>query len=157
MNMNQLTQKSLSAIQNAQDIAREHGNQQIEQVHILKALLDDAGGLIPQILTAMGTPVDNFQSSVQSEIDKLPKVYGAGREAGKVYISQDVDKALDGAEDAAASMRDEYISVEHIFLGLLEYPDHILKEIFRIYHLNREKVLKALASVRATLEEEIGK
>ena len=148
MNMNQLTQKSLSAIQNAQDIAREHGNQQIEQVHILKALLDDAGGLIPQILTAMGTPVDNFQSSVQSEIDKLPKVYGAGREAGKVYISQDVDKALDGAEDAAASMRDEYISVEHIFLGLLEYPDHILKEIFRIYNLNREKVLKALASVR---------
>ncbi|MBQ9348353.1 MAG: type VI secretion system ATPase TssH, partial [Oscillibacter sp.] len=147
-NMNKFTQKSLSAVQRAQEIAREHGNQQIEQAHLLRALLDDAEGLIPQLLTAMGTPADSFRDAVQAEIDKLPKVYGGGREQGMVYISHDMDLAMDAAERSAAAMRDEFISVEHLFLGLLDHPDRTMKELFRVYNLHREAALKALASVR---------
>ena len=148
MNMNQFTQKSLAAIQGAQDIATEHGNQQIEQEHLLLALLSDEQGFIPQLLSAMGMTVPSFTAAVTAQVEKLPKVSGGGREAGQVYIAQDVDKALKSAESTAQSMKDEYISVEHIFLGLLDSANRSLKELFRTYNVTKEKVMQALASVR---------
>ena len=148
MNMNQFTQKSLAAIQGAQDIATEHGNQQIEQEHLLLALLSDEQGFIPQLLSAMGMTVPSFTAAVTAQVEKLPKVSGGGREAGQVYIAQDVDKALKAAESTAQSMKDEYISVEHIFLGLLDCANRSLKELFRTYNVTKEKVMQALASVR---------
>ena len=148
MNTNQFTQKSLSAIQQGQNLALEHGNQQIEQPHLLLALLSDEGGLIPQLLTAMGMTLPSFHAAVKAEVEKLPKVYGGGRQADKVYISQDVDRAIRAAETAAASMKDEYISVEHLFLGLLDSPDSALKNLFRTYRISRETVMQALANVR---------
>ena len=148
MNMNQFTQKSLAAIQGAQDLAQEYGQQQIEQQHLLLALLNDEQGFIPQLLTAMGMTVPSFQAAVKAEVEKLPKVSGSGREADKVYVAQDVDKALKAAESAAQSMKDEYISVEHIFLGILECANRPLKELLRTYNVDKEKVMQALASVR---------
>ncbi len=148
MNMNQFTQKSLAAIQGAQNIAAEYGNQQIEQPHLLLALLSDSEGLIPQLLTAMGMTLPSFQAAVQAEVNKLPKISGGGRQAEKVYIAQDVDKAIRGAESVAASMKDEYISVEHLLLGLLDNPNTALKELLRTYNVTREKVMQALAAVR---------
>ena len=148
MNMNQFTQKSLAAIQSAQALAREHGNQQIEQPHLLLALISDSEGLVPQLLTVMGMTLPSFHAAVQAEVNKLPKVSGGGREADKVYVAQDVDKAIRSAEAVAASMKDEYISVEHLFLGLLDTPNSALKELFRTYNVTREKVMQALAAVR---------
>ncbi len=150
MNMNQFTQKSLAGIQGAQDIALAHGNQQIEQPHLLLALVGDAEGFIPQLLTAVGITVPSFEAAVKAEVDKLPKVSGSGRESGKVYVSQDVDRALQAAGQEAQAMKDEYISVEHILLGLLAHPSATLKELFRTYRLDKEKVMQALAQVRGS-------
>ena len=148
MNMNQFTQKSLAAIQGAQSLAQEYGQQQIEQQHMLLALVSDPEGFIPQLLTAMGMTVPSFEAAVRAEVNKLPKVSGSGREADKVYVAQDVDRALKAAESTAQSMKDEYISVEHIFLGLLDSANSALEELFRTYNVSREKVMQALASVR---------
>ena len=148
MNMNQLTQRSLAALQGAQDIAREYGNQQIEQPHLLLALVGDREGFIPQLLTAMGMTVPSFEAAVKAEVEKLPKVTVSGREADKVYVSQDVDRALKAAEQEAQAMKDEYISVEHLFLGLLAHPNSALKELFRTYNVTKESVMQALATVR---------
>ena len=148
MNMNQFTQKSLAAIQGAQDLAQQYGNQQIEQEHLLLALVSDQEGFIPQLLTAMGMTVPSFQAAAAELVNKLPKVSGGGREADKVYVAQDVDRALNAAQAQAEAMKDEYISVEHLFLGLLERPNSQLKELFRTYNVTREKVMQALASVR---------
>ena len=148
MNMNQFTQRSLAAIQGAQELAMEHGNQQIEQEHLMLALLTDEQGFIPQLLSAMGMTVPSFAAAVKAEVEKLPKVSGGGREADKVYVAQDVDRALKAAESAAQSMKDEYISVEHILLGLLDSANSALKELFRTYNVTREKVMQALTSVR---------
>ena len=148
MNMNQFTQKSLAAIQSAQNLALEYGNQQIEQPHLLMALLSDPEGLVPQLCTAMNMTLPSFQAAVQAEVNKLPKVSGGGRESDKIYVAQEVDKALRSAEQAAASMKDEYLSVEHLFLGLLDAPNSALKELFRTYRITREAVMQALSSVR---------
>ena len=148
MNMNRFTQKSLAAVQEAQGIAQEYGNQQIEQAHLLYALVSDEDGLVPQLLTAMGMTLPSFRAAVKAEVEKLPRVSGGGREADKVYITPDVDKALRGAESVAGSMKDEYISVEHLFLGLIEHANSTLKELFRTYNVSREQVMQALAGVR---------
>ena len=148
MNMNQLTQKSLAAIQGAQSLAQQYGQQQIEQQHLLLSLVADQEGFIPQLLTAMGMTVPSFLAAAQAEVNKLPKVSGGGREADKVYVAQDVDRALNAAEETAKSMKDEYISVEHLFLGLLDTANSALKELFRTYNVTKEKVMQALASVR---------
>ena len=148
MNMNQLTQKSLAAIQGAQSLAQQYGQQQIEQQHLLLALVADQEGFIPQLLTAMGMTVPSFLAAAQAEVNKLPKVSGGGREADKVYVAQDVDRALNAAEETAKSMKDEYISVEHLFLGLLDTANSALKELFCTYNVTKEKVMQALASVR---------
>ncbi len=148
MNMQQFTQKSLAAIQGAQELAREYGQQQIEQQHLLLALVSDAEGFIPQLLEAMGVTVPSFEAAAKAEVGKLPKVSGGGREADKVYVAQDVDRALKSAEQAAQSMKDEYLSVEHLLLGLLDSANGPVKELFRTYNINREKVMQALSAVR---------
>ena len=111
MNMNQFTQKSLEAVQNAQNLAVQHGNQQIEQAHLLLALVEQEGGFIPQLLTHMGLTVESFRAAVRHEVEILPKVSGSGRAADKVYISAGVDKAMNQALTIAGSMKDEFVSV----------------------------------------------
>ena len=148
MNMNQFTQKSLAAIQGAQNIALEYGNQQIEQPHLLLALVGDGEGFIPQLLTAAGIVVPSFEAAVKAEVNKLPKVSGSGRASGQIYIAPDVDKAIRAAESSAQAMKDEYISVEHLFLGLLDSANSALAPLFRTYNITKEKIMQALAGVR---------
>ena len=148
MNAQKYTQKSLEAIQNAQAICTEYANQQIEQPHILLALLLAENGLIPQLLTHMGLTVPSLTAAVKAEVEKLPRVTGSGREQGKVYVAQDVDQALNSAESIAASMKDEYVSVEHLLLALAQHPNAALKELFRIYNVTKEGILQALSAVR---------
>ena len=148
MNIDRLTQKSIAAIQGAQGLAQEYGNPQMEQLHLLAALCGDNEGLIPQLLTAMGIEPQNLVAAIGRELDKLPKVSGAGREAGKIYISQDVDKALASAERVAESMKDEYTSVEHLFLGLLDQAAGPVKELLRSFDITKDRTMQALASVR---------
>ena len=148
MNFEKYTQKSLAAIQESQKLAGEYGNQQVDQLHLLYALSGDSEGLIPQLLTAMGIDADNFSDALLTEIGKLPKVSTYGREAGKVYITQDMDAALRSAEQVAVSMKDEYISVEHLFLGLLDTASGAVRELFRTYNISKDRAMKALANVR---------
>jgi len=148
MNANKFTQKSLEALQAAQQTAQEHGNQQIEQVHLLSALVSQEGGLIPQLLTAMDMTLPSFEAAVEAEVEKLPKVSGSAREAGKMYIAPGVDKAVNTAESVAESMKDEYVSVEHLFLALLDTADTVLSKLFQTYNVTKEKVMQALSQVR---------
>ena len=149
MNMNKFTQKSLEAVQSAQTIAQEYGNQQIEQAHLLYALLQQENGLIPQLLTHMGITVPSFEAAVRKEVEDLPRVtVSGGREAGKIYIAPGVDKALNAAESTAASMKDEYVSVEHLMLSLMENPNRNLKEIFKLFDIRKNDFLKVLQEVR---------
>ena len=148
MNAQKYTQKSLEAVQAAQSLATEYGNQQIEQAHLLLALLTAEGGLVPQLLGNMGITVPSFSAAVKAEVEKLPRVSGSGREQGKIYVAQDVDKALNTAESIAESMKDEYVSVEHLLLALVETAGRELKELFRTYNIAKEGVLQALTSVR---------
>ena len=148
MNAEKLTQKSAEAIRSAQEIALEYGNPQIEQVHLLWALLQDSEGLIPQLLAGMGVTVPSLQAAVKDLLARQPRVSNSGHEAGKIYISGDTEKALNRAEKVAGEMKDEYTSVEHIFLGLLDCANRSLKELFRTYNVTKEKVMQALASVR---------
>ena len=148
MNMNQFTQKSLEAIQAAQNLATQHGNQQIEQPHLLLALVEQDGGFIPQLLTHMGLTIESFRAAARHEVEILPKVSGPGREADKVYIAPGVDKALNQAVTIAGSMKDEFVSVEHILLALIDTAEQNLKELFRTYNVDREQVMQALAALR---------
>ena len=148
MNMNQFTQKSLEAIQAAQSLAVEYGNQQIEQPHLLCALIGQEGGFIPQLLTNMGLTVESFQAAARHEVEKLPKVSGAGREADKVYISSGVDKALNTAVSIASGMKDEYVSVEHILLALIDTAESSLKSLFKTYNVDKDRVMQSLAALR---------
>ncbi|MCI9402377.1 MAG: ATP-dependent chaperone ClpB [Oscillospiraceae bacterium] len=150
MNADQYTQKSLEAIQAAQHLAQEEGHQQIEQVHLLLALVEAERGLVPQLLTAMGLTLPSLEAALRKELSKLPRVSGSGREPGKIYVSQGVDKALNQAEKQAQSMKDEYVSVEHLLLGLVESADSDLRELFRLYNITKEGVLQALTAVRGS-------
>ena len=148
MNAQKYTQKSLEAVQTAQSLATEYGNQQIEQPHLLLALLSDEAGLIPQLLGNMGITVPSFAAAAKAEVEKLPRVSGSGREQGKIYVAQDVDKCLNTAESIASSMKDEYVSVEHLLLSLIDTANSALKELFRTYNITKEGVLQALTGVR---------
>ncbi|MDD3260960.1 MAG: ATP-dependent chaperone ClpB [Oscillospiraceae bacterium] len=148
MNAQNFTQKSLDAVQRAQSLALSHENIQIEQLHLLSALLTQENGLIPQLLKKMNIDPQAFSSAVDSEIAKMPAVSGPGREPGKIYIAQDVDTALTEAEAAAKRMKDEYVSVEHLFIGLLRKANSTLKELFRTYGITESKFLEALSNVR---------
>ena len=148
MSSNQYTQKSMEAIQNAQALAGEYGNQELSQLHLLAALTESTDGLIPQLLTQMNVNASSLRAAVLSEIEKLPRVTGSAREAGKVYVTADMDKALREAAQEAARMKDEYISVEHLMLGILNGPERAVKEIFRTFNITKDAFLKALSAVR---------
>ena len=148
MNAERLTQKSAEAIRSAQQIAQEYGNPQIEQVHLLWALLQDSEGLIPQLLSGMGVTVPSLEAAVKNLLERQPRVSSSGHEAGKIYISADTEKALNRAEKIAGEMKDEYTSVEHLFLGLLETAGRELNSIFSDYRITKERALQALTSVR---------
>lgn len=148
MNAQKYTQKSLEAIQSAQSIAVEHANQQIEQSHLLLALLQQEGGLIPQLLQKMGITVESLEAAVKQEVSKLPKVTGTGREAEKYYISRQVDAVFTAAEQLADQMKDDFVSVEHLFLAILEHADSTLNPLFRMYRITKEDCLKTLQTVR---------
>ena len=148
MNMNQFTQKSLEAVQAAQTLATEYGNQQIEQVHLLCALVEQEGGFVPQMLTHMGVTVESLDAALRHEVEKLPKVSGSGRKADQVYISSGVDQAMNAALEVATSMKDEYVSVEHLLLALMDKADGTIKPTLTTYRLEREKVMQALAALR---------
>ncbi len=148
MNAERLTQKSAEAIRSAQQIAQEYGNPQIEQVHLLWALLQDSEGLIPQLLSGMGVTVPSLEAAVKNLLERQPRVSSSGHEAGKIYISEETEKALNRAEKIAGEMKDEYTSVEHLFLGLLETAGRELGSIFSEYRITKERALQALTSVR---------
>ena len=148
MNLNQFTQKSLEAIQNAQSLAVEHGNQQVGQPHLLLALLRQEEGLIGQLMGRMGVPADSLAAAAAGMVDGLPKVSGGGREADKIYISQPLDQALNAAQTQAGRMKDDFVSVEHLFLGLLQSGESGLKQLFRTFDITEQRFLTALKEVR---------
>ena len=148
MNAQKFTQKSLEAIQEAQNLTVEHQNMQLEPEHLLAALLTQEQGLIPQLLLKMGVPAEQVEADALRAVDGLPKVTGSGREAGKIYVSGDMDKILTAAERKAESMKDEFVSVEHLFLSLIESANDTLVRIFRQYGIEKNAVLKALMEIR---------
>lgn len=150
MNLNQFTQKSLEAIRDAQSLAAEHQNQSIEQVHLLLALLQQEGGLIPQLLKKMDITVESLDAATNAAVEKLPTVSGPGREPDQLYISRGMDSLLAEAEKTAKSMRDDYISVEHLFLAMLSAADETVTPLFRDYRITREAALQTLQAVRGS-------
>ena len=146
MNTQKLTQKSIEVIQKAQSIAIENQNQQIEQLHILVALLTIDDSLIKQILKRMKVN-DNFENSVMDEVRKLPKVMGS-RKMDSVYVAQDVDEMLNDAEKIAEKMKDEYVSVEHLMLALFNKGNQKVKELFKLFNINKNEFMKVLSEVR---------
>ena len=143
MNINRFTQKSVESINNSQKIAMDHGNQALEQVHLLLSLLQVEDSLIAKLLQKMGISPDSFERAVEEKINALPKVSG-----GQQYFSQDANKIVMNAEDHAKAMGDEYVSVEHIFLALLKDGDKTIRELFKEFDITKEKFLSALSSVR---------
>jgi len=147
MNLEKYTQKSLEALQSAQSIARSANHQQLEQVHLLLALLRQDGGLIPQLLRKMGITVESLESAANAQMRKLPAVTGS-READRFYISASADAALQSAQLQADAMKDAFISVEHLFLGLLDTAQGALKQLMDDYRITKEATLQTLQTVR---------
>ena len=143
MNINKFTQNSLQAVQGCEKVAYEYGNQEVEQEHLLYALIIQNDSLIANLIEKMGIQKQLFSNRVEEGLRKRTKVQG-----GQLYIGQDLNKALIHAEDEAKQMGDEYVSVEHIFLSLLKYPNKELKAIFREFGITREEFLQALSTVR---------
>ena len=144
MNISKFTQKSQEAIAAAEKLAVQNGNQQIDEEHLLVALLNISDSLIASLVAKMGIQKEAFVNEAESLIQKLPKVSGGGQE----YVSADLNRALNGAEDEAKAMGDDYVSVEHLFLSMLAHPNRAIKELFRVYGISREKFLQALSTVR---------
>lgn len=144
MNISKFTQKSQEAIAAAEKLAVQNGNQQIDEEHLLVALLNISDSLIASLVAKMGIQKEAFVNEAESLIQKLPKVSGGGQE----YVSADLNRALNGAEDEAKAMGDDYVSVEHLFLSVLAHPNRAIKELFRAYGISREKFLQALSTVR---------
>ena len=143
MNISKFTQKSMEAVQNCEKLAYEYGNQEIEQEHLLLSLLDLEESLIKKLVEKMEINTEHFHDRAVSAIEKRVKVQG-----GQVYVGQALNKALVSAEDEAKAMGDEYVSVEHLFLSLLKYPNQEIKKLFSEYGLTRERFLQALSTVR---------
>ena len=147
MNFNNYTQKSIEAVQSAQQLAVQNSHQQMEQVHLLLALLRQEGGLIPQLLKKMDVTVESLEAAAEAELRKIPGVR-TSQAIDSLYVSADVQGELNAAEQQAQTMKDEYVSVEHLFLGLLETARGGVKELFKTYQITKERVLKALQEVR---------
>ena len=148
MNTNQFTQKTMEALQAAQRIAVEYANNAVEQEHLLAALAQQQDGLIPQLLTTMGADPNAFAQAALQKVEALPRVTGSGRDPNQIYIGTDLDRALNAAEAQAKQMKDEYISVEHVFLGVLQRPGKGAAELFKAFSITTEKFMQTLSSVR---------
>ncbi len=150
MNTNKFTQKTLEALQSAQSLAIEYQNQALEPEHLLAAIASQEGGLIPQLLQKLGAEPGSFAAAAGKKVAALPHVTGSGREPDKIYISQATDKVLAAAEKNAAAMKDEYVSVEHVFLGLIEQPNAAVSEVLRSFGIQKNAFLEQLATVRGS-------
>lgn len=150
MNPNKYTKKSLEAVQSAQDISVSYQNNCVEQEHLLYALLTQDGSLASQILTKMNIDANAVQQAALHFIEGMPRVSGSGREAGKIYVSPDLDKAFTEAESQAERMKDEYVSVEHLLLALAEKPSSGVAGIFRSFGVTKDKLLKAISEIRGS-------
>ena len=148
MNIEQMTQKTREALQAAQRIAVEYSNNAVEQEHLLAALAQQQDGLIPQMLQTLGIDANAFAQAALQKVEALPRVTGSGRDPEKIYISNDLDRALNAAEQQAKQMKDEYISVEHVFLGILQRQGKAASEIFKTFGITTEKFMKQLSTVR---------
>ncbi|MBP3540941.1 MAG: AAA family ATPase, partial [Clostridia bacterium] len=148
MTNNQFTEKSREALQFAQQLTVEYQNQEMAQEHLAAALLADDKGLIPQLLVKMGKNPGEIRGRLESLIARMPKVTGSGREPDKIYINSDVERAIAAARDRAQQMKDEFISVEHLFLGLLDKPTRGMQEMWRGYAISADQFLTALRTVR---------
>ena len=147
MNFEKCTQKSLDAIRNAQSIALSAGNQVVEPIHILAGLTRQEQGLIPQLIQKMNIDLKSFDSEISKKINSLPKVSGSGR-ASDMRISTDTDKVLTNAENTARKMKDEFTSVEHIMLALIDSQDRLVNQLFTVFQIDSKKFLSVLSSVR---------
>ena len=143
MNIQKFTQKSIEAVNDCEKLAYEYGNQEIEQEHLLYALLTQQDGLIPKLIEKMDIQLAHFTNNAQNKLASRVKVSG-----GQVYIGKDLNQALIHAEDEAKALGDEYVSVEHLFLSLLKYPNKAMKELWKEYGITRERFLSALSTVR---------
>ena len=150
MDLNQYTQKSLEALRAAQQLAVTNQNQQLEQAHLLLALLQQDGGLVPQLLKRMGVTTESLEAAANAAVEKLPAVSGPGRSADQLYLSNGMQQLLAAAEETAKSMRDDYVSVEHLFLAMLDKADATVAPLFRDYRITREDCLKVLQSIRGS-------
>ena len=148
MDMNQFTQKTVSALQRAQSLAIEYQHMQVEQEHLLLALTEDENELIPQLLTKCGLSVPAFVAGLKDNLDRTPRVSGSGREPGKVYIAGDVEQALVEAEKIAKRMKDEYLSVEHVWMGITAKASANVKRLLKSLGYSEDAFLKALSEVR---------
>ena len=148
MDAQRFTQKSLEAISLAQRIASDNQSVQIEQLHLLYALASQPEGLIGQLITKMGADAAAFEAACRQEIERMPRMSGPGREAGKIYVAPDVDAVLSEAEKQAEHMRDEYISVEHLFMALLEKGNRAVQQLLNRFGIRKKEFLTALQAVR---------
>ena len=144
MNIQKFTQKSIEAINNCEKLAYDYGNQEIEQEHLLVALLEQEDGLIPKLIEKMDIDLKHFTDNAKSKLAARTKVSGAGQ----LFIGKDLNNVLIHAEDEAKAMGDEYVSVEHLFLCLLKHPNQAMKALIKEYGLTRDRFLQALSTVR---------
>ena len=143
MNIQKFTQKSVEAINDCEKLAYEYGNQEIEQEHLMVALMQQEDGLIPKLIEKMEIQKQHFADNARRKLEARVKVSG-----GQVYVGQNLNKVLIHAEDEAKQMGDEYVSVEHLFLALIKYPNQEMKELFKEYGITRERFLQSLSTVR---------
>ncbi len=148
MDMNQFTQKTVAALQRAQSLAIEYQHMQVEQEHLLLALTEDEAELIPQLLTRCGISVPSFVAGLKGNLDRIARVSGGGREPGKVYIAGDLEQALVEAEKIAKRMKDEYLSVEHVWMGITAKASVNVKRLLKSMNYSDDAFLKALSEVR---------
>ena len=148
MNTNQYTQKTLEALQAAQQLAVEYQHNALEPEHLLHALASQEQGLIPQLLQKLNVDPGSFAAAVAEKLSALPRVSGSGRDPDKVYISQATDKVLSAAVREAKAMKDEYVSVEHVFLGLLDEQTQNTADLFRAFNIRKDAFLQQLTAVR---------
>lgn len=147
MNAQKFTQKSLEAIQDANALYNEYGNAEMGQEHLLLALLHQDGGLIAQLMTKMGIDPNNLERQTRQAVEKLPRVSG-GRDASRMYVTSDLQKTLNEAEHAAEQMKDDFVSVEHLFLALIDTASGSVGDLFRTFGIQKNNFLQALSSVR---------
>ena len=148
MNTNQYTQKTLEALQAAQQLAVEYQRSALETEHLQHAQASPEQGLIPQLLQKLNVDPGSFAAAVAEKLSALPRVSGSGRDPDKVYISQATDKVLSAAAREAKAMKDEYVSDEHVFLGLLDEPTKNTTELFRAFNIKKDVFLQQLTAVR---------